>query len=342
MSIQRTPSGRWRARWRTPDGVHRSETFTLKRDAERFLNREKVELEQGKAGFTNARGVLSDLIPEWWAATEKRVKPRTAERYQYATKIIEKRIGDVKLSDLTYQRVQAFVNDLGVDYQPRSVSAIYGVLSLILTSGVNRNQLRPIKAPDLPKVYEPKLTIPTKYEVEALATAATLRIKAAIILSGYCGLREGELLGLHRRDVNLDAGWVFVHQARNKTTGALESTKTDKARRVYLPGRVKDELERHIAEFPSEELFPITGRRFQKEWESARAQVGVPTVRFHDLRHAAASMMIEAGWSVTQVSKQLGHAQATMTLNTYAHLWPDSYGDAIKKMDAYLAHEAAT
>jgi integrase len=85
-------------------------------------------------------------------------------------------------------------------------------------------------------------------------------------------------------------------------------------------------------------LFPVTASVFDKSWRLARATTGLEGVRFHDLRHAAASNMIAAGWNVKLVSKQLGHANATQTLNVYTHLWPDSFAPAIRQLDEYLDH----
>lgn len=339
-SVQRTPNGRWRARWRTPSGTHRSKTFTRQRDAERFVNRELVELEQGKAGFADSKGTVSSLIPPWWTGKKPHLKPRTAEQYDYCCRIIEARIGTIQLADLDKDRIQGFVNDLNTRYEPNTVKAIWNVLSLILQNGVDRNKLRPVKAPSLPRVGATNLTIPTRDEVEALANVIDARVSAAIILAGYCGLRQGEVLALHARDVNLTDGWVFIHQAKNHTTRALESTKTDKARRVHLPTRVKTALATHIAEYPGDELFPFSAGEINVMWRHARKTIGVESVRFHDLRHCAASLMIHAGWNVAQVSRQLGHASAAFTLTTYTHLWPDSYEDAMRRFDEYVAHEA--
>jgi integrase len=128
-----------------------------------------------------------------------------------------------------------------------------------------------------------------------------------------------------------------VRIARNKTSGAHEETKTERIRRVYLPARAAEALEAHMGEYPGELVVPVSASVLQKSWERARRSCGLERVRFHDLRHAAASMMIAAGLNVLQVSKQLGHANPTQTLDTYGHLWPDSFDDAMRRLDTYLA-----
>lgn len=341
--IEQLPSGKWRVRWYTRTGRHPSRTFTIKRDAERFLREAIVDLEREGIDVSPQQATLATLIPPWWATVERSVKPRTAERYKLHRQLIERRLGDVRLRDLDYDTVQTFVDELASEYAPRTVGHCYAVLNLIMKDAQRRGKIiRAIPKPIMPRVQRPRLTIPAREDVERLALASDARLHAAVELAGYAGMRQGEVLAVHRGDVNLDEGWVFVHQSRNKTTGDLESTKTDAARRVYLPAKLRDTLTIHLAEYPAELLFPYTASVFQKSWNRARAATDLRAVRFHDLRHAAASMMIEAGWSVMQVSRQLGHSDPAMTLRTYAHLWPHSYDDAIKKMDAYLDHDSSS
>lgn len=338
-SVEQLPSGKWRARWYTRDGRHPSRTFTLKKDAERFLRQTIVDSERDGIDISRREDTLAGLIPKWWATVERSIKPRSAERYEIHRRLIEERLGPVRVSALDYDTVQGFVDDLAGEYAPRTVVHCYGVLALILKDAQRRGKLvRAIPKPILPRVSKAKLSIPTRDEVEALAASSDARLTASVILAGYTGVRQGEVLALHRADINLDERWVFIHQARNKTSGALESTKTDSARRVYLPSRVAEILAEHLDEYPGALTFPVTASVFQKSWQRARRTAALEQVRFHDLRHAAASMMIHAGWSVTQVAKQLGHSDPAMTLRTYSHLWPHSYEDAIAKMNEYLAH----
>jgi integrase len=338
-SIEQTKHGRWRVRWWTVDGRHPSRTFDRKLQADRFL-KSALAGEVDDEPLTRRRPTsftVGAAVEEWWAVTERSVKPRTAERYANHRRIIDRHLGGEPLAELDYRSVQAFVTTIQREYAPKTVHHTYGVLSLVLKHAHRLDRIpRLIPKPILPRVTKPKLMIPTRQQVEEVATASEAWLHAAVILAGYCGLRQGELLALHQSDVNLDEGWVFVHQARNKTSGALEATKTDAVRRVYLPARVNAVMAEHLTEHAADRAFPTTASVFDKSWRRARIAAGIEGVRFHDLRHAAASMMIAAGGTVLQVSKQLGHANATQTLDTYGHLWPDSFEDLMRRMDAYL------
>jgi integrase len=340
-SIERLPSGRYRARWYTRDGRHPSQTFTLKRDAETFLRRALVDSERAGVDISARDETVGSLIKAWWPSVERSVKPRTADRYREHMRTIERHpLSREPLQRVDYAAAQAFVDDLALRYAPKTVAGIYGVLALVLKDAAKRGKVtRAIPKPVMPRPKRAALVIPTRDEVNQLAEASDARLHVGIELAGYCGLRQGELLAVARNDVDLAKATIFIHQSRNKTSGAIESTKTDSARVVHLPQRVHQNLAKHLDEYNGTLLFPITASVFDKSWRIARSSVNLTGVRFHDLRHAAASIMIHAGWNINQVAKQLGHANPTMTLNVYAHLWPDSFDDAMRKMDEYLAHD---
>jgi len=340
-AIERLPSGRYRVRWWTLDGRHPSRTFTLKQDAETWLRRVLVDQEREGYDLPSKSLTVATLTEAWWETVGHSVKPRTLERYEDHRDVITRMLGDVPVGALDYDRVQRFVNDLrAVPYAPKTIRGIYGVLGLILAHASRSGKIhKAIPRPTLPRVERPLLTIPTRHQVEQLAVASDARLWAPVILAGYCGLREGEMLALLREDVHLDesAPWLLVRHARNKTSGATESTKTERIRRVYLPARVVEAVDQHLTEYAGELVVPASASVLQKSWERSRHKCGLDAVRFHDLRHAAASMMIAAGLNVLQVSKQLGHATPTQTLNTYGHLFPDDMSSAISRMDEYLA-----
>jgi integrase len=339
--IEILPSGRFRGRWRSLDGRSLSFTGDTKREVTEHI--QNALAEQRRTGYDRSPRTVTvaTLCDEWWRIAEGSVKPRAAERYDDHLAHIRRLVGDVPISDLSYERVQQFIAELqAVPLAPKTVRSCYAVLALVLQHAQRLGRMqRAIPKPIMPRVRRPVLRIPTRSEVEQLAAASDKRLWAPVLVAGYCGLREGELLALHAADVHLDAAvpWLLVRHARNKTSGAHEETKTERIRRVYLPARVREALEAHLAEYSGELVVPVSASVYQKSFERARTACGLGGVRPHDLRHAAASMMIAADLNVLQVSKQLGHANATQTLDTYGHLWPDSFDQAMERMNAYLA-----
>jgi integrase len=178
----------------------------------------------------------------------------------------------------------------------------------------------------------------TVAQVEALVAATPGRYRALVIAAVGSGLRQGELLGLPVDDVDLNRRLLHVrHQLVNvpgvptqlgppKTTSSL--------RTVPVPAFVTTALTVHKTAFPPGPFGVLfTNRRgegvnrqsLHRSFQAALRTAGLPaTVTFHQLRHTYASLLIEAGESVTVVAARLGHKNATETLHTYSHLWPSS------------------
>jgi integrase len=132
----------------------------------------------------------------------------------------------------------------------------------------------------------------------------------------------------------------------------LAELKTDSSvRTIPLPEFVLSALARHLERYGPGEwglLFtqpsglPVSRNRFGDEWRATVKRAGMPVgTRFHDLRHFYTSLLIQAGESVTTVQARLGHKSATVTLDVYGHLWPDSEDKTRAAVDAVLMSASA-
>lgn len=345
-SVTQLDDGRYTVRWRTPDGRQPRRTFSNRKTAERFLRKTLTEIEEHGIVGAGRGETLESALTAWWVGIEPTVRPRTVERYQRHRDLLVERYGDTPLDRVDYQYVGWLVNDLATvpakgrskPYAAKTIHAIYGVLSLALKHAALTGKIRPVQKPRLPKVEDREPTVPTRDEVEVFADKVDLRLRAMVILAGYVGLRQGELLGIERRNVRLAEQRIWIAHAVSKTTQQLEPMKTKGSRRwVVLPQRALDVLTWHMEEVETgDRVFPYTASMVDKAWRRVEERTGI---RFHDLRHAAASMMIASGWNIMQVSRQLGHSQPSLTLNVYGFLYPESFADAVDKLDAYLAED---
>jgi integrase len=166
-------------------------------------------------------------------------------------------------------------------------------------------------------------------------------------------MREGELLGLRWRDVDLKRGTVQV-QASRRYDGATAETKTARSRRqVLLTGIACEALSRHRAVQASERLrlgpdwedndlvFANTiGRSvtaqnlLQRYFYPALERLELPRIRFHDLRHTAATLLLAEGVHPKIVSEMLGHTEIGITLDLYSHVTPTMQAEAVRVLDA--------
>jgi integrase len=155
------------------------------------------------------------------------------------------------------------------------------------------------------------------------------------------GLREGELLGLLKTDVHLEKRRLRVDHQITLVEGKLVrgTTKTEASKRwLVIPEMLVPDFERALQEQPGSELLfpsaagtPISPRNLIRQFKKLLVKAGLPTTfRFHDLRHTAGTTALAHGMDVKTAQKMLGHAQATTTLNVYAHAVEELQDVAVK------------
>ena len=158
-----------------------------------------------------------------------------------------------------------------------------------------------------------------------------------VVLAAGTGMRQGECFGLTADRVDFLRRTITIDRQLMLLGGGPPEFGPPKApasvRSVPLPDVVGAALAAHLERWPDGEhglIFTnpagqaIRRNRFHEVWRSATARAGVEGLRFHDLRHFYASLLINHGESVKVVQARLGHASASETLDTYAHLWPDN------------------
>jgi integrase len=345
---------RWRARYRDPSGRERSKSFARRIDAERFL----VSIEDAKL-----RGAYVDpaagrvAFSEWaerWERTTVSLRPNTRKDYRTLLKNqVLPAFGGTTLVAIDALAVREWVAELVAGgLSAKRARKAHQVLSQILASAVDggrlpRNVAEGIK---LPKVQRKEMHFLTAAQVEALADAIEPPYGVLVRVAAYTGLRPCEYVALKVGRLDLLRGTARVAEAAPEVAGHLEwgGVKTHEARTVRLPRSVAEELGAYLADRPhgpgdlvftaprggpvrSSKFVPV---RFKPAIGAANHAIAeldpdsrpdpLPEeLRLYDLRHTAASLMIRQGASVKAVQKQLGHATASITLDTYGHLFPD-------------------
>ncbi|MCW2165428.1 Phage integrase family protein [Microbacterium hydrothermale] len=159
-----------------------------------------------------------------------------------------------------------------------------------------------------------------------------------LALEALAGFRLGEAAGLQLGDVNFLGRSIQVRrqvQGSSLASTTVVAPKWGSERTVFVPGDLTTSLSAHVAAErliePDEHIFRTpTGHLFQRNnageaWRGVRERAGLPSsVTLHTLRHTYASNLIASGCDVVTVQRALGHSQPSITLNTYAHLWPSA------------------
>ncbi len=329
----------YRARWRTPDGASRSRTFTRKVDAEAWLTRvEGSKLVGGYVDQAAGRRTFGEYASAWAAA-----QPHRATTAASVEQILRNHVlpvfGARPIATIRTSEVQAWAS--GLELAPSTVVVVYGKVAAIFRAAAEDRVIarspctRRIR---LPRPDGAEVVPMTAAQVRAIAEHVAPRYRAFVVVLAGTGLRPGEGLGLSvdrvdflRRTIRVDRQLLTV----KGQPPVLSPTKTTSSvRTIPVPQVALDELARHLDEYPTTDIDRLIftnshGRRIRRAdlshlWRAAVKAAGVPECTPHDLRHYAASVLIDQGANVKAVQRHLGHASAKTTLDTYAHLWPES------------------
>lgn len=155
---------------------------------------------------------------------------------------------------------------------------------------------------DWPRAAEREPNLPTRAQLEALLEKAGPTLAACILVAVQTGLRKASILGIRREDLDAQAGMLRVIQKGNRI---LMLPLTASLRAFLLARAGKDGR-----------IFPK--RMYERGWRKVRAEVGLPDLRFHDLRHLAGTLLAEGGVQERVIQAYLGHATIQMT-QRYTH-----------------------
>jgi integrase len=329
-----------------------------KADAQRELTRIQRDVDQGLVADPGRMTLARYLEDRWLPHVATRVRPTTLERYaSLLRRHIEPRIGRVRLAKLRPMHIQTALDGMLADgLAPRTCQHAYRVLSSALRQGVRWQVIatNPAMAVSPARPERPTLTVPDPRAVRAILTAAEgSAYHVPLTLCATAGLRRGEALGLRWRDVRLDKATISVVSSLQRSGGELRfvEPKTDRARRtVSLPPFAVELLRRHKKEQTKRRL--LLGEAWVDEdvvsdrgdgrpiepGELSRAfnRLAGDGVRLHDLRHAFATTLLEAGVHPKVASEALGHASVAFTMDTYQHVTPTMGEQVASAMQAAL------
>jgi integrase len=322
-----------------------------------------VQIRDGIAADPGSATVAGYLLERWLPHMRHRVRPRTLTRY---AELLEHHVvpvvGSYKLRQLRPAHVQAVIDSmLAAGLAPRTAHHAYRVLSNALRDAVDW-QIVPANvaaAVAAPRVERPRLVVPDAEQVGQIVRAAADRppYHVPIAIAATTGLRLGEVFGLRWSAIDLEAGTLRVVASLQLEAGKLVSVepKTDRARRtVALPTATVALLKRHRANQSRRRLLlgeawqgtdlvcergdghPIHPSTLSWHFRQAATAAGITGTRFHDLRHAYATLLLSANEHPKVVSDLVGHSSAAFTMDTYQHLLPTMGQAAAAAIEAAL------
>jgi integrase len=282
------------------------------------------------------------------------LRPRTRELYQrQLDRFLIPTFGRLALQDITPDAVRSWYASMDPAH-PRQRRQVYALLATIMGTAVEDRKID-VSPCTMKQRGEKKATTQvetvsiTDEELETMAQAMPEHLRLVVLLAGWCGLRQGEVLALTRQDLDVDAGVVSVTKAITRTSEGVVvgDPKTHAGTRAvpippHLIPVVTDHLARHVRPEPDALVFRtgpghhLTSTSLYRFWYPAREAAGHPELRFHDLRHVAASRLARLGAGPSDVARFLGHGDRGITaMQVYIHA-----GDARQVELAALASAA--
>lgn len=353
--------GRWQASFILETGRRK---YVYGKTSSEALEKLRKAQEEDKKGIlaTGPRQRVGDYLLQWLESTHRPPMVRHSTYVQYRSAInkhLVPGLGHVFLHQLTAQQIQSFYSKkLQEGLKPGSISVIHGVLHKALETAVkwnliSRNVASLVNAPrrNPQEIY----ALSSDDAKKLIQAARESNIEALLIIAVTTGMRRGEILGLRWSDIDLDHGLLYIRRTLNRISGFgfIENDPKTKAsrRKILLPDiavaalerhRTKQEALKHKAASQWREknlVFSNTVGNFINpdhlltRFRRVLVQADLPMMRFHDLRHSAATILLVLGVHPKVVQELLGHSTIAMTMDTYSHLLPSMQKEAMGKMN---------
>lgn len=303
---------------------------------------------------------VNEFLESWLATVKIKLRPNTIRNYERIFNLhIKPFIGSAKLTDLNLIRVERYYADLLEHGRgPRLVRHTHSVLHRAFERAVRYDLVakNPTHGATLPRYAPPEMKVLDEAQVnQFLMAARESPYQALYHLAIVTGMRMGEIYGLtwddlhwhtgelHVRRQALDVkggGWCFgelktrygtrIVKLGESTLNVLRAHQERQQMQIAFAG---DQWTDNNLIFPSAVGTPLNKSNMRKDFNRVLERAQIPHIRFHDLRHTAASLMMNHKVPILVASRRLGHSKPSVTLDIYSHLYQESQNDVAKMLD---------
>lgn len=371
-SIRQRKDGTWEARYtvgRDPGtGKQIQKSVYGKTKAEVALKLRKATAEIDEGIYTEpSRLTVGTWFDIWIAEYLGGVKDTTREQYRYLLRVhIKPCLGAVKLGALTAPMIQNMYNAAQAErLSAKSVRNLHGVVHHALDKAVKLGYIKvnPCLACELPRVVKKEMkTISGDHLSRFLQAIKGNPYEDLMFVTVFCGLRQGEVMGLTWDCIDFDRGNITISkqlQKERREGGGGEyrfvALKNDKQRTLTPAPEVftvlrHTQVEQMKARLKAGQSWNnalnlvftrplgnhLSSRTVYNNFKRVAQEIGLPDVRFHDLRHTYATLSLQNGDDIKTVSENLGHATVAFTLDTYGHVTEKMKQDSANRMQALI------
>lgn len=351
---------------RRPDGSRiqiRRRGFKGRREALKEMARLRTEIEDGNYIDPSKIRIL-DFMKEWFNERKANVEQETFERdYGLFRNHISKELGNLVIQKISPIMMQKLINKLSENLSPSTVRIIYSLLNQVFLRAVTFKIIKnnPIIGVTLPKSKKQQVNVWDEKTIKTfIDKAKNLKIGhryyRGFVVALLTGMRRGEILGLRWSDVDLENGYIYVRQiVSSQSTRIKDRTKTESGTRIIAIPKflveilndqkvlIDSEKSRLGKDYNDMDLVictpkgtAICPKNFYRTFKEVCKRLDLPVIRFHDLRHSHATMLISQNVNPKIISERLGHSDIGVTLNIYSHVLPSMQKEVANTIDKFL------
>lgn len=352
--LRKLPSGRWHASFIGPNGQRQNSptTFRTKGEAERWLSLVETDLGRGTWTDDQAGRELFGNYARGWLRDNPGIGPRWRETCERNMRLHLVPLEDMPLKAISHAVVREWHSAALRGTGGRtSIAQSYRFLRSVMNAAIREGAItrNPCQLPGAGVDRAKERPVASPAQVLALVEAITPRYRVAVLLSAWCGLRRGEVIGLWRDDIDLAAGTVTVRRNRvellEQPTAFDGPPKTDAGRRtVSIPPHMVELVREHLDNYAGpQRVFvgrtgdPMRGDAIRQAFARARASLGMDDFRYHDLRRTGQTLAAAVGATLPDLMKRLGHASPAAA-NRYLHAVEGRDGQIAAALSELAAH----
>ena len=335
---RRFPKGGWVVRYRDAENATLRRTFETRQEALDF--QAAVRTDKNRGDFINPRRAAKpfrDVAEDWYATAAPRLRPKTAAGYRSVldTHLLPA-LGPQPIGRIRAAAIERLI--AGLNVSPGTQRNVLRVLSPIMRHAIKADLIRvnPCSMVELPKVHRTEMLFLTAKQVAAVAEELTPVYRTLVLTAACTGMRAGELSALRVKRLDLMRGKIMVAESVADVGGHLYygPPKSGKARTIALPPFLVQLLAVQTAgKGPEDFVFtgpngaPLRHGNYYARHFKPAVRRALPAhlhaLRFHDLRHTCASLLIAQGVHPKAVAERLGHGSVAITMDRYGHLYDD-------------------
>jgi len=307
----------------------------------------------------------STYMDEWFEERQNHLQKTTFEIHSiYYRNVIKPKLGHFKIQQMTPLHIQKFINELVSQnsYSEHTIHLIYRIISASLKKAKIIKLLKdnPANGITLPKIRKKEMNVWSLEQVnyfinESKKTKRLTRCYIGFLIALLTGMRQGEIMGLRWKDIDMECQIIYIRQTLTQDAEIKYGAKNDSSiRSIHISNKLISELKVHRKRVLAEKLLlgedyndfdlvictqsgkPMIPRNFRKEFYNLTEKIGLSKIRFHDLRHTHATILIQQNVNVKLISERLGHAEIGTTLDTYSHVLPNMQKTVSDELDKII------